>query len=134
MIRRGKSYFFFILGKEQIVDLLVKHEADVNGKSSYSGETPLDNAVAAGSNNLSHFFLLHIVNLRVNVLMLIFICIDSEKIVEYLIDHGAYVNVVDKNYRSPLHTAALYGRFLHFRSLYQGHYFIYKYFIAPFRS
>lgn len=99
------------LGKEQIVNLLVNHEVDVNGKSSYSGETPLDNAVAAGSNLfVVFFFFVHLKPSKWTEIVFFFSI--GNEIAEYLIQSDADVNVVDKNYHTPLHTAALYGRLL----------------------
>lgn len=95
---------------------MVKNGADVNSKSSYSGETPLDNAVAANS-SLSSLFLSLNYPLESERFdehfspVFWYFCIENE-IVEYLIQHGADVNVVDKNQYTLLHTATLYGGLL----------------------
>lgn len=107
-----------------IISLLIEHGANINKKSTDTGETPLHLAILKGDKVKVELLLKHGANIDSRTqynktalhLACELVCFGEEtcqkmNIVKLLLEHNAHVNVKDVNGQTPLHISASIGAF-----------------------
>ena len=101
------------LGDENVLRLLLQHNADVNIPDNY-GEMPLQRSVKREKENLVRLLLEHSANVNGQddegrTLLNWSVKRGEERLVRLLLEHYAYVNIEDKCGFTPLHLSVIGG-------------------------